>query len=138
MAFVSAVVDNLVHKLADAFEFDLHRISGLEENRRLALEANTCRRAHRDDVTRFEVDELRKMIDDEGNVEMHRRGVGVLLLHSVDAGDDLDTMRVGELILGDNDRTERVAIADLDGMRVMPLSRDEERKCDRGRDFVDR
>ena len=54
MAFAPVVVDDLVHKLADAVEFDLYRVSGFQENRRLALEANTCRRSHRDDVARLE------------------------------------------------------------------------------------
>src|SRR5258707_9594260 len=86
---------------------ELHHIARLQELRRLHAEADAGRRAGDDHVAGLHDEELRAVPDDVGGAEDHRLGVALLARLAVHREPHVEPLRVRNLVLGDEPRTDR-------------------------------
>src|SRR3954466_3796157 len=99
--------DDLLPLLAKAFDAKGDDVARLEPHRRLHAERDTGRRSGRDDVTRLEHEKLRAVPDDVLDIEDHRLRVAALALLAVHVEPHVELLDVGDLVLGDEPRSER-------------------------------
>jgi hypothetical protein len=94
-------------------------VSGLQELRPRALEADAGRRAGGDDVPRLQLDELRDVRHEPRDAVEHVRRVRALLLHAAHRRDDGERVRVGHLVGRREVGTERAGGVEVLALRVL-------------------
>src|SRR6185437_1115985 len=100
--------DDLLPLLAEPIDAERDHVAGFEEFRLgLHAEADAGRRAGDDDIARLHGEILRAAPHDMAAVEDHGRSVTALALFTVDVEPHVEALRVLDLVLGNEPRTER-------------------------------
>src|SRR5271168_4105635 len=100
--------DHLLLLLAQAGDAERHNVASFEKFRlRLHAEPDAGRRAGDDDVAGLEDKILRAGPDDVTAVEDHGRGIAALALLAIDVEPHGEILRVLDLVLGNQPRSER-------------------------------
>ena len=93
--------------LAEAFDAEADGLAGAEEDGRLAAHADAGGGAGGDDVAGVEREELAEVADEFLDAEDHRGGRAVLAALAVDFEPELQVLRVGDFVFGDEPGAER-------------------------------
>ena len=95
-----------IDELAEAFNFGDHGFSRLEPALRRAAESDASRRAGADDVAWLERSDGRDVRNQLGRFEDELTRVGVLQDFAADGELDVEAVRVGNFVCGDNGRSD--------------------------------
>src|SRR4030095_1101006 len=87
---------------SELFDLDLHDITRLKKNRRLASKSDTRRSPCGNNITRLERDCFREKLDQPGNAEYELVGVGILHRLPVELQFDKELMWISRFIGGHN------------------------------------
>ena len=91
---------------AEAFDAEADGLAGAEEGGRLHAHADAGGRAGGDDVAGVEREELAEVADELLHAEDHRGGGAVLAALAVDFEPELEVLRVGDFVFGDEPGAE--------------------------------
>src|SRR5215831_6059798 len=97
----SVEISHRVPELSDSFDFNLHDIPGLHENRRISRESDPCRRSCRDDVANFKSHDLGNIRNEIRNVENQIPRIRLLHRLAVQTELDVETAPIAQLVARD-------------------------------------
>src|SRR5690349_11830478 len=98
---------HLLPLLAELLDAERDDVAGFEKARWLHAETDARRRAGDDHVARLHDEILRARPNDVAAIEDHGRGVAALAFVAVDVEPHVEVLRILDLVLGDEPRSER-------------------------------